>query len=85
MTQIPVTLLNVCDMPQHILKSPAHLLSILSVNSKNIQLMSFAGYLLMLSWAPQWSLGILTDARFLRDKAAALSTAITRRALQNCL
>jgi hypothetical protein len=48
-TQIPVTLLNVSDMPQYILKSPAHLLSILSVHSKNTRLMSFAGYLLMLS------------------------------------
>jgi hypothetical protein len=80
MTQIPVTFLNVSDMLQHILKSPAHLLSILYVHSKNTQLMSFTGYMLTLSLALQWSLGVLTDAHFLRDKAAALSAAITRRA-----
>jgi hypothetical protein len=79
MTQISVTLLNASDMPQHILKS-AHLLSTLNEYSKSTQLMSFAGYLLMVFWSPQWLLHVLTDACFIRDKTAVLSTAITRRA-----
>ena len=55
-----------------------------SVHSKKKQLMSFTGYMLTLSWAPQWSLGVLTDVCFLRDKVAVLSAAITSRACRAC-
>lgn len=65
---------------QNILKSPSHVLSIWLVHSTNRQLTSYTDYLLPLSWAPQCSLSVLTDAHFLRDKTAVFSAAITRTA-----